>query len=136
MPITKQAIKRMKQNRVAKARNKHYGSRMKSLMKLVLGYVQKGEMDKAKKTLPEAVKAIDTAAKKNILHKNNAARKKSKIQRAVNVGPTKKIEEKPAKKAAEKKVETKKEAPKKEEVKEVKAETEVEEESKAEEKKD
>jgi small subunit ribosomal protein S20 len=113
MPIIKSAIKQMKQNRVARTRNKHYGSHMKSMIKLLLGYVEKGEMDKAKKILPDVISAIDTAAKKNIIHENNAARKKSLVQRALNKGPqkTEKAEKKVEKKAEEKveKVEEKKE---------------------------
>ncbi len=97
MPITKQVIKRMKQAKTAQTRNKHYGSRMKSLMKLVLGYVETGEMEKAKKMLPEVIKSIDTAAKKNIIHSKNADHKKSRIQRAINIGPSKKVEKKPSK---------------------------------------
>lgn len=84
MPITKQAIKRMKQDRVRQMRNKHYSSRMKSMMKLILNYLGKNEVDKAQKIHTEVVKSIDTAAKKNLLHKNNAARKKSRVQRAMN----------------------------------------------------
>ena len=74
MPITKQAIKRMRQNQVANTRNRHYLSRMKSMIRLFLGYAQKNELDKAAKVLPEVTKSIDLAAKKNIIHKNNAAR--------------------------------------------------------------
>ncbi len=121
MPITKQVIKRMKQSNAARTRNKHYSSRMKSLVKLILTYVQTGDMEKAKKVLPEVIKSIDTAAKKNIIHNNNASHKKSRIQRAVNNGPVKKAEKAPAKakKAEVKKVETKKvEAKKAEEKKE------------------
>jgi len=92
MPITKQAIKRMKQSEVAKNRNKHYGSRMKSMVKYILNCVQEGELDKAKTALSEAIKAIDMAAKKKIIHKNNAARKKSRIQKVVNTGVSKKVE--------------------------------------------
>ncbi len=84
MPITKQAIKRMKQSEAASIRNKHYSSRMKSMIKLVLTYVHAGQMEKAKKALSETVKAIDMAAKKKLIHENNAARKKSRVQRAVN----------------------------------------------------
>ena len=92
MPITKQAIKRMKQDKVRTARNRHYSSHMKSMVKLILGYVQKKEEDKATKILPKVVKAIDTAAKKNLIHKNNASNKKSRIQRAVNtMGAEKKV---------------------------------------------
>lgn len=92
MPITKQVIKRMKQNQVAKARNKHYTSRMKSLIKLILTYMEKGEVEKAKEVLPQVVKAIDMAAKKHIIHPNNAAHKKSRVQRILNNGPVKKAE--------------------------------------------
>ena len=103
MPIIKSAIKRMKQNTVNRGRNSHYRSHMKSMIKLLLTYVQKGDMEKAKKILPDVVSAIDTAAKKKIVHENNAAHKKSRVQRAINAGPPKK-EEKPVKaKAAPKK---------------------------------
>ena len=84
MPVTKQAIKRMKQDVKRTARNRHYSSHMKSMIKLILGYAKKKETEKAVKILPKVVKAIDTAAKKNIIHKNNAARKKSRVQKAVN----------------------------------------------------
>jgi small subunit ribosomal protein S20 len=105
MPIIKQAIKRMKQSRVRYARNRHYLSHMKSMIKLILDYAKKGELDKANKILPKVVSAIDTAAKKNIIHKNNAAHKKSRIQKALNVKDVKpKVEKKEVK---EEKKETK-----------------------------
>ncbi|MDH5596815.1 MAG: 30S ribosomal protein S20 [Candidatus Peregrinibacteria bacterium] len=108
MPIIKSAIKRMKQNRVRRSNNKHYGSHMKSMIKLLLGYVEKGEMEKAKKILPEVVASIDTAAKKKIIHENNAAHKKSRVQRALNAGPAVKAEKvaKPAKKTEKAEVKT------------------------------
>jgi ribosomal protein S20 len=57
---------------------------MKSMIKLFLGYTQKGEFDKAAKILPKVVSSIDTCTKKNLLHKNNAARKKSRLQKMLN----------------------------------------------------
>lgn len=84
MPVTKQAIKRVKQDKVRAQRNQHYKSHMKSMMKLILGYVGNNEAEKASKMLPKAVHAIDNCAKKNIIHKNNASRKKSLLQRALN----------------------------------------------------
>lgn len=84
MPITKQVIKRVKQAGVRRDRNKHYSSRMRSMMKLFLGYLTKNEVQKAEKIQADVMKSIDTAAKKNIIHSNNAARKKSRIQRAMN----------------------------------------------------
>ncbi len=84
MPITKQAIKRMKQDKARTARNRHYNSHMKSMIKLIMGYVQKGETDKANKILPKVVSSIDVASKKKLIHNNNASRKKAGIQRAIS----------------------------------------------------
>ena len=89
MPITKQAIKRAKQNIKRHQRNRHYSSRMKSMIKLVLQYIKSKDFNKANKIFPEAISSIDTAAKKRIIHKNNAAHKKSKVQRAFNTIATK-----------------------------------------------
>lgn len=103
MPIIKQAIKRVKQAKVRTARNKHYTSRMKSMVKLILGYIQKGEAEQAKKIQPKVMSAIDTCTKKNLIHKNNAARKKSRIQKALgNIGNAPKVVEKTEKKKEEK----------------------------------
>lgn len=132
MPIIKSAIKRMKQNTKRRMNNRHYGSHMKSMIKLILGYVEKGEMDKAKKILPDVISAIDTAAKKKILHEKNAAHKKSRVQKAINAGPPKK-EDKPMKAKAAIKKEAK--AAKKTEEKVEKVE-EVEEKKEEEAKKD
>ena len=97
----------MKQNSVRYARNRHYSSHMKSMIKLILDYAKKGELDKANKILPKVVSAIDVAAKKNLIHKHNASRKKSLVQRALNVKDIKpkaeKKEVKETKKKAEKK---------------------------------
>ena len=123
MPIIKSAIKRMKQNEVRRDRNRHYGSHMKSMIKRLLGLVDKGQMDEAKTVFPEVVSAIDTAAKKRIIHANNAAHKKSRVQRALNVGPAKK-EDKPVKveKVGKKEVKKAVKAPTKKAAKTVKKE--------------
>ena len=84
MPIIKQAKKRVKQTKVRTARNKHYDHHMKSMIKLMLGYIQKKDFDKANKILPKVISSIDTCSKKNIIHKNNAAHKKARIQKALN----------------------------------------------------
>lgn len=128
MPIIKSAIKRMRQNSKRRINNRHYGSRVKSMIKLLLGHVEKGEMEKAKKLLPDVISAIDTAAKKRILHVKNAAHKKSRVQKAINVGPPKK-EEKPVKAKAPKKETkaTKKTEEKVEKVEEVKEEAKTDE---------
>lgn len=101
MPITKQAIKRVRQDKVKTARNRHYNSRMKSMIKLILEYVQKNELNQANKIHAKVVSSIDTCSKKNIIHENNAAHKKARIQKALNglqKGGAKKVEKKEEKK--------------------------------------
>ncbi len=73
----KQAAKRTEQR-------KPFKTRMKKAEKAVLVDVKKNDAEAAKKDLVNAYKRIDTAAKKNILHKKTAARKKSKLAKAVS----------------------------------------------------
>lgn len=117
MPITKQVIKRVKQAKKRTESNQHYRSHMKSMIKLILGYVQKKEAGKAAKILPKVVSAIDTCAKKNIIHENNAARKKARIQKAlsnIGKGGAEKVEPSSAKAAKTPKKEAKPKTEKKE----------------------
>lgn len=112
MPVIKSAKKRMKQNRVRRARNFPVRSEMKTIFKKVLTAIREGKADEAAKLMPLAYAIIDKAAKKNIIHKRNAANKKSRLARELNTlqaGGGKAAEKEPAKKA------TKKAEPKKEE---------------------
>ncbi|MCC6643202.1 30S ribosomal protein S20 [Candidatus Peregrinibacteria bacterium] len=78
MPITSSAKKAMRQAKNRLENRKPYKSRLKSEIKKVLTFA-KTDAAKAQKQLSVAYKVIDTAAKKNIIHKNNAARKKSRL---------------------------------------------------------
>ncbi len=84
MPIIKQAIKRVKQDKGRTARNKHYKHHMKSMIRLMLDTVRQKEGGKAVKLMPKVISSIDTCAKKNLIHKNNAARKKARLQKALS----------------------------------------------------
>lgn len=57
---------------------------MKKLTKQVRSLVNEGKQQQAKELLPEVYKAIDKAAKTNVIKENAAARKKSKLARYVN----------------------------------------------------
>ena len=59
---------------------------MKTMIRKVMDSVKNGKMDEAQQLLPRAFKAIDTAAKKNIIHQKNAARKKARLSRMVTAG--------------------------------------------------
>ena len=65
-------------------RNKIIKSKIKTLTKKVDAAVAAGDKTLAQTNLTTAITAIDKAAAKGIFHKNNAARKVSRLQRAVN----------------------------------------------------
>lgn len=79
MPIIKSAIKRARQNEVRRARRQPFKTRLKSALRSYTDLVKEGKKDEAATMLPKVYKAIDTAAKKHLIHRNNAANKKSRL---------------------------------------------------------
>lgn len=82
MPITKSAKKAVR----GSLRKKAYNDRWKRAMKETIKKIKKlAKTDKteASKMLSSAFKAIDKAAKRGIIKKNNAARKKSHLSKLV-----------------------------------------------------
>ena len=76
MPIIKSAKKKLKQDKYRTAVNKVYRSKLRLALK-------QAKLIKTKKAVNEAYRAIDRAAKKNIIHKNKAARLKSRLIKLV-----------------------------------------------------
>lgn len=83
MPIIQSAIKRMRQARVRQDRRKSAKTYMKTMLTKLEEAVKAGKKDEALKMLPETYKAIDMAAKRYIIHKKNAAHKKSRMAKLV-----------------------------------------------------
>ncbi|MBT4384167.1 30S ribosomal protein S20 [Candidatus Peregrinibacteria bacterium] len=83
MPILKSAKKRVLQTKVRQARNYNTRTALRKAIRAVLDAVDASDSAAAEKALQVAFKAIDTAEKKNILHKNTAARRKSSLARSV-----------------------------------------------------
>lgn len=81
MPIIKSAAKRMRQTTKRTKLNSSYRRKVHDRAKEFQGHVQAGEADKAKASLNQAVSAIDKAVKRGLLHKNTAARRKSRLNR-------------------------------------------------------
>ncbi len=77
MPIIQSAIKRMRQNAVRKARRLPAKTYLKTMMLTMRVAAKEGKREELLALLPETYKAIDMAAKRNIIHKKNAARRKS-----------------------------------------------------------
>ena len=84
MANIKSAAKRAEIAKVRTLRNKSAMSKVKTTVKNVETAVEAGNADEAKAALALAVKTIDKAVSKNILHKNNAANKKSRLTKMVN----------------------------------------------------
>ena len=73
------AIKETRKNVVRHRTNTKMKNEIKQLIKDVNLAIAAKNLDAAKKTIQEAFSALDKAAKKNILHKNNVDRKKSRM---------------------------------------------------------
>lgn len=78
MPNIKSAKKRVKVSVVKAQRNKTYKSALKTSIKKADNAIAAGAEDKAQ-ALTAAIKTIDRAVSKGILHKNTAARRKSRL---------------------------------------------------------
>ncbi len=78
------AEKRHKQEEKRRLRNKMTKSSVRTAAKKVVIAVQNKDSNLAASTLLNMTKQIDSAARKGIIHKNTAARKKSRMQRLVN----------------------------------------------------
>lgn len=100
MPIIKSAKKRVKVSNKAAIRNSKTKRTLKGALKAFHQAVTGGSKE-AKTAQSKAQSAIDTAAKKGVMHKNKAARKKSQVAKAAKAaaGATKTAAKPAAKKA-------------------------------------
>ncbi len=83
MPITQSAKKAIRGSLRKKAFNDSRKRAMKEVIKKI-ERASKTNKDEAVKMLPSAFAIIDKAAQKNVIKKNNAARKKSRLSRLTN----------------------------------------------------
>ena len=80
----KSALKRIKQNKVKNARNKHVRSTLKTFIKKVREAVDSKDSTAAKEALAAAIPVIDKTATKGVIHKANASRCVSRLTKLVN----------------------------------------------------
>ncbi len=79
MANIKSQIKRIKQNNAAHERNKSVKSALKTSIRRFREAADAGEGDKAKGMAATATRKLDKAASAGVIHKNQAANKKSAI---------------------------------------------------------
>ena len=84
MPNIKSAEKRVQIAKVRAARNKADKTALKTTLKKFDAAVADGDRDAAVSTYKVAVKTVDRAVSKGLIHKNNAAHKKSSMTIALN----------------------------------------------------
>ncbi|MCK5809984.1 MAG: 30S ribosomal protein S20 [Cocleimonas sp.] len=79
MPNITSAKKRARQSEKRRIRNKHQRSGMRTAVKSVVYAIDAGEKETATTALKVAVPALDRAVTKGLIHKNKAARHKSRL---------------------------------------------------------
>lgn len=84
MPIQKAAFKALRQSKKRQLRNKTQKDEIKQLLKNVKKAIAANNKEEALKLLKLGYKKIDKAAKRHLIHKNNAARKKSRLMNSIN----------------------------------------------------
>lgn len=79
MPNTKSAAKRMRQNTKRRLRNRYFRGRARTYIKNARMAMDEGDLDSAREFTQLAISALDKAGSKGVLHKNNIARRKSRL---------------------------------------------------------
>jgi small subunit ribosomal protein S20 len=88
MPNSKSAKKRLRQDKVRRSRNRSIKSSLKTQIKKVHAAVQAGDLDSAEKEFVNTAKCLDKAGSDRVIHKNTAARYKSRLQKKIKAAKT------------------------------------------------
>jgi small subunit ribosomal protein S20 len=75
----KSAIKRNKQNEKKRIRNRIYRGTARTFVAKARTAINGKDVEAAKAATLQAISALDKAAQKGVVHKNNAARRKSRL---------------------------------------------------------
>lgn len=84
MANIKQTKKRVLTNEIARQRNKAVRSRLRTESRKFHALVETGDKDAAEKQMRVAARLYDKAVTKGVLHRNNAANKKSRMAAHLN----------------------------------------------------
>lgn len=84
MPNIKSAIKRARQSEKRRMKNASQKSALRTAVKTAEAAMAQTDVEKAKEALLNATRKLDKAVTKGLLHKNAAARKKSRLAKKLN----------------------------------------------------
>ena len=78
------AKKRVRQNEISRVRNRTYRSKMRTAVKKLRSALDAGNSEAVSAMLPGTLQLVDETAQKGVIHRNAAARTKSRLTRAAN----------------------------------------------------
>jgi small subunit ribosomal protein S20 len=85
LPNIKSSIRSVKTDAERRAKNAPVKAALRNASRKVVAIAETGSKEEAQATLVNATGLLDKAARKGIIHKNVAARKKSRLAKRVNV---------------------------------------------------
>jgi len=80
----KSSAKRARQNPGRQQRNRYYQTTARTFVKKARLEIAANDLEIAEISVQQAAKALDKAAQKGSIHRNNAARRKSRLVKALN----------------------------------------------------
>jgi small subunit ribosomal protein S20 len=81
---TQSAIKRIRSSERRRRINQVHRSQARTCVKRARRSIASGQIEEAEELTQRAVRALDKAAQKGIIHKNNAARRKARLVKQLN----------------------------------------------------
>lgn len=84
MANIKSQIKRNRQNEKRRLRNRIFSGRARTFVRKARVEVNDGNLEEARQATLQAIRELDHAASKGVIHKNNAARRKSRLMKQLN----------------------------------------------------
>jgi small subunit ribosomal protein S20 len=74
----------VRQSEKRRVRNRVYRSQARTFVKRTRRLIEEGDLEEARATAQQAIRSLDKAAQKGVIHKNNAARRKSRLMKRLN----------------------------------------------------
>ena len=84
MPIKQAGVKALRQSKKRRVHNLSKKNNLKNLTKKSNRSLEAGKKNEAKELVKKTVKALDKAAKTNLIKKNTASRRKSRLMKKLN----------------------------------------------------
>ncbi|MGD2207224.1 MAG: 30S ribosomal protein S20 [Anaerolineae bacterium] len=84
MANTKSAIKNIRKSKRKQKINQFHRSRARTFVRRTRRLIDAGQLEEADAMAQQAISALDKAAQKGVIHKNNAARRKSRLLKRLN----------------------------------------------------